>query len=922
MGIVLSLSVSARAQNIESASITELFTIANRYLAQEDYRGAIPVLREVVRRTGELTDINGITTAQNSRFELARAYYKIGSISNGMDILNTYLSNQPCREEAMAVRMVAQGYFDEENWEKVEQFSRRLLTLSGLDKEDRYNGSLLLGQALFRQDKWGEAIAPLARAAKLAENPKEASWCNILQARALVEQEDWGRLYGLVSQLYRTDAKYDITLNLTLMQAGKARYDDEDYLNALLLYRMVLPREKLLAFSDRQLTLFEEQIEKAERLQRSQSEVAGYQDQIDRLQESKEALLELPAYEDEVLFRIGQIYAEVKRYWEAFVLFDHLYEENPTGEIGEGSLLQSALVLYDLSEVDRAAELTQQYLTRYPEGTYVRELLSLLIRNRLMRQDYAEVIATQSYVDQLPAPDAITESELQSELHYMVAFGYFQSRRFREAYEQFSVVVDAYQISSYAPDALYYRGMASLMQADYAQALNDFKRYQVENPSGEHVQVALFREGVASYGLDELQEAERLFSQFISSYEVHPLLSEVYSMRGDIEAAKEYSLEDPHTLDRAVADYRKGIDTASLPTQASYAAFQAAKVYELEEKWTDIIDLMRYYIDRWEEEADVAEATFWMGRSLEAQDQVETAIQTYLEAIERFGNFASQSGVDRIIMELKELAFARLSEEERVRLSAQLAQLDATLDDEQANVLKYRLQTAQAYLNGSEIYFAQSLLEEGVNFADLTPVSLALLSDQAGGVAQDQIEPLYSHFTQYYPDSPYVWKAYKAFANDLAKEQEYTYLLRVIEEAQSLFGADEFMAWAQLLKANAQYQMGRYEEAEADYNLILGVADWRGPAFAEAMHGMGRCREAQGDLESAHSLYQRTYLLFKSYEEGLWAAKGYLAAVSVLEKMGLYDEAENTRAAMFEDTYTRDHPLVKEQRVGVEEYVP
>ena len=76
-------------------------------------------------------------------------------------------------------------------------------------------------------------------------------------------------------------------------------------------------------------------------------------------------------------------------------------------------------------------------------------------------------------------------------------------------------------------------------------------------------------------------------------------------------------------------------------------------MYELEEKWTDIIDLMRYYMDRWEEQADVAEATFWMGRSLEAQDQVELAIQTYLEAIERFGNLASQSGVDRIIMELR-----------------------------------------------------------------------------------------------------------------------------------------------------------------------------------------------------------------------------------------------------------------------------
>ena len=87
--------------------------------------------------------------------------------------------------------------------------------------------------------------------------------------------------------------------------------------------------------------------------------------------------------------------------------------------------------------MDRAAELTLQYLQRYPEGTYVRELLSLLIRNRLIRQEYAEVIATHIYVDQLPEPDAITESELQSELHYMIAFGYFQSRRFREAYDSF-----------------------------------------------------------------------------------------------------------------------------------------------------------------------------------------------------------------------------------------------------------------------------------------------------------------------------------------------------------------------------------------------------------------------------------------------------------------------------------------------------
>ena len=48
---------------------------------------------------------------------------------------------------------------------------------------------------------------------------------------AMVKSENWTSLFRLVPQLYRTEAKYDITLNLTLMQAGKSRYEDEDFLN-------------------------------------------------------------------------------------------------------------------------------------------------------------------------------------------------------------------------------------------------------------------------------------------------------------------------------------------------------------------------------------------------------------------------------------------------------------------------------------------------------------------------------------------------------------------------------------------------------------------------------------------------------------------------------------------------------------------
>ena len=69
-----------------------------------------------------------------------------------MEILNTYLKSALPRE-AMQLHVAQDA--DEENWEKVE--SQTFINLSGLDKEDRYMEALL-GQALFRQDKWAKPL--------------------------------------------------------------------------------------------------------------------------------------------------------------------------------------------------------------------------------------------------------------------------------------------------------------------------------------------------------------------------------------------------------------------------------------------------------------------------------------------------------------------------------------------------------------------------------------------------------------------------------------------------------------------------------------------------------------------------------------------------------------------------------------------
>ena len=137
--------------------------------------------------------------------------------------------------------------------------------------------------------------------------------------------------------------------------------------------------------------------------------------------------------------------------------------------------------------------------------------------------------------------------------------------------------------------------MTRMLQARYSDALDDFIEYRTKNSSGEHGAAALFRSGVCKFGLEQITEAESLFTEFINTYSDDVLISEAYSMRGDIEASKESTPEDPDPLDRAISDYRRGIDTATQPLQSSYAAFQAAKVYKLEDRWEEIIELMNYY---------------------------------------------------------------------------------------------------------------------------------------------------------------------------------------------------------------------------------------------------------------------------------------------------------------------------------------
>lgn len=908
------LTSAAFAKNYNSMSISDVVASAELAMQRGEYSEAIPALLEVISRTSNLTDAQGKQTAQACRYELARVYYQTGDIAAGMPLLDDYLTNEPRPMEKTAIRMLAQGFFDSQDWDKIVELSARLLQYEDLSREDRFNVNLLVGQAYFHKQEWTKCVEPLVYAEANTDDDRVQGVCQVMVARAYVESEQWNKLYDWILRVYRTDRKYDITLNLALMKAGKSRYDDADYLNALYLYRMVLPREKMLAFAEKRIATLSQGITTG----LSPVELKERNGEIEEIKNSMNILKELPPYEDEVMFRIGQIYADVKRYWEGYVLFDKLYRTDADSQIGEASLMQSVVVLYEVNEYDRAEERILEYLDTKPDGIYARTLLSMMMRDNLIRKNYDKVIGLRKYVEGLPLSDEdIGERLTQADLHYMLAFGYLQTLGYKDAEEQFGVILEKYSDSEQSPASLYYRGMSRMLQADYANALTDFAAYQEKYENGDSYPDALFRQGVCQFGLEQISESEQTFTQFIESYPSNSMLSEAYSLRGDIEAAKVASSDDPDTLDRAQADYRRAIDTATTALQASYPAFQAAKVYKLEYKWQGIIDLMNYYVDRWEGMADIAESVYWIGQAqIELGQLQEEAIPAYIKAIMRFGNDPQMLGVDKIVNELVKISNQYLSPEDQEGLAIQM-KLKLTSVDERQPVLRLRLQVLQAMLEGEDVTtaLAAKLLKSVDDLSITTPASLSLMCDVAVDIGDvEQMKRLSDYFLTNFEDSELLWHAYHAKTAALVAEEKDWEVLASVDEAQGLFGVEPSMGWAQLMKADILYKMGKFEEAEQAYYMILGVSQWRGSIFAEATYGMGKCRMGNDDLEGAHTFFQRTYLLFKAYDNGDWAAKGYLAAADTLVKLGRNQDAVKTLEDMLSNEYTNSNPLAEQVR--------
>lgn len=972
-------------------SASGLLSEAGRLLKLENYTAAAPFLSDYLVRMTDSDDDRVLALMQDVRFKLGKINVLLGDSEGAQAYFEEYMVNKPIYKRREVLKSLAVSYFEVKDFEnsisavtnafapppvevvddsekkvKIEDLSKD--ELGGLTKrqmrrfekeaeefKDEFFDDLsadkpeeepeytlqeevLLNMTLAESyaglNEWSLSVEPYEFVIEHAEKMDRRGFAIMKLVGSLSALEEYDRVRTLIMDLSQTEARYDIRVNMAMLNAASSLFNVTQYDSALTLYRMILPRQALAdhhmmkanalrreaGLSEMTITVATNESGRVETLlgykyaETTQNDPSAATSQyggvempqgLVELEESIGSLLTLSPYEDDVIYRTGQLYLECGRPWEALCSFDLTAQNDPEGERGIRAFCDALQVMVNrLALYDRVEQRSLSFLKKYTEGLPPRQVAYQLTAAYQKQEKFKEIKTLRPYMDAFAPSNDLMAQQYECELYYMQAIADLMLLDYKTAQDGFKLVLAKFPGSHQEDNVRYWHAMTQLFLQDYSTAYDEFEYYLDKFPKGNWVASSWFQSGICLFGQEQYDPAQERFTYVIDTHPVSTVYPDACSMRGDILGSK-------GLLDEAIRDYREAIATAKKPGQAAYAVFQLAAVFEAESRYNEIITLVNSYLDRYGEEADVAKAAYWIGKIKMEQGLVGEAVDAYLKTILEYGGDIRQDGVDLIIAELM-MTTRRLDDAERAQLRERLTIASSEADNV---TLQLRLRVMLADMDGAKVELGQTLISELQDLKKAPPPVLAVICD-ASFAKQDysRSEEILTIFLNYFEDSEYMRAAYKLRGFDLFAQERLDEAMNVVTEAQGLYGVDDDTAWAQIMKGRLEIIQGNLDAARKSFRMVLGVRAWRGEPYAQACYYLGKLEEQAGDPKKAFAWYQRTYSLYKGLAGGYWAAESYLASAGCLVAMGRDGDMRNTYRAMLYDKYVNTLPQAEQAR--------
>jgi len=669
------------------------------------------------------------------------------------------------------------------------------------------------------------------------------------------------------------------------------------------LYRMVRLKDELMPLYKKQAAALKASLAAAspwvpleERAHQDEDRQAD-QNRLDGLKQTIQFFTD-DGYDQDLMVRIAQCYDAMQRYRLSFAAYSYVYNKFPEHRQAEPCRASAFQALMALGDQDEALAAGRDYLARYPQGRFEDEVTVSLMQLYLTR---GELTAAGDLGRGALA--ALPNRRLADQITYLLGFTLLQQQSWPEAFTLFSQVKEKWPQSSCVQDADYWCGMCLLFEGRFAEAIAAFEGYlnnQAYQPARLTDEVT-YRLGVAQYGAEAFADSERTFKKFLELYPKSPLVSEAYSMLGDLRGAE-------GELAPALVFYQKAVETATDAEQDSYAVFQSARTYELQQRYADTVNLMKAYIARRGAQARLADAGLWIGKACKAQGDRRQALEIYLKTLTDFGNDPVLDGADQVQTQI--LNDLKDNQNQGDLSFAQARLIDALSRARQKNqtALALRLTALLARLDGEtgRAHYLADLHNEK-NLELFSPLPLIVLAeDFAASGNLEGVERLSEAFQTRFSGSEKLPDMLNIEASTCLAAKQYEKTVALTEEVINRLGTDPRAAFSRKLQGDAFRLSGEWVKAVEAYQKVFSIRTGLGSVAPETLYWMGVCKREQGDLEKAFAFFQRVYVLYKGHAE--WAAKAYEASADCLQKLGRNAEAVQTRKEMVADPSVQNTP--------------
>lgn len=876
---------------------------------------AIPLLRErseedpsMMIRLGAALYIKGVCHVELQQYAEAQNTFR------------EFIQRFPTNPNVIRARLLAgesQLYLS--NWTDVIALVRPVVEARGVPYAEISHAHQLLGEAYFQLEMWEQALPHLRW---LYQNGPDQRLRNAAAAQfsiALVRLQRFEDLYRIMPFIHRTDAKYDITMNLLLLEEGDRFLRDRRQDMALLLYRMVVPYSLLKHNAVTRRAALEREMASLRTMA-----AAGIQDtrrvrQIERMiQEIDETLADLenyPDYDLELRTRLGDVYYGLHRYEEAIQLYLSIYTLNPESELAERAMYSAYMSAFNMQDMYRAIEIAHQYIQAYPGGEFWDDVTMHAAGLLLSLERWFETVEMVE-IGLQGNPDHSGGDHML----YFKGYAHFQMSQLPESMAAFARLKRQHPQSTLIIHAEYWHALGHLFLQQYAEAREEFDHIVQNRPGGPLREDAFYRRGVAEYGLGDFQTAERTFLAFLNEYPDSILASEAHAMIGDILASW-------GQLDEAMEAYRRAVDTGVNMVQVDYATFQQARTLELEAKWEEIIALFEEYETRFADglpattegqptEINYTESAYWRGNAWQRLGEKQKSLEIFYDTLARHGNAVRAYGLDFILRDL-EIELSQIAPDSELGLDMR-QRLNDELDRavrENLETLALRLETLQFLTTNNETLKA-NLLERLLD-PELIPLAPPFTLEVMGRLGVEHEKPefvsaVYEHFLQEFEDSDMVLDALVGLAQNRFEEERFgeaADLLRAITDRYPTLpqAAEAYLRLGQIYRIQEEFDL-----SIEVLSLILSVQEWRGELWPRALIEIGHTHAAAGRFSEAFTFFQRVYVMYTGFPR--YAAEAYYQSARMLVEGGQISEARNTLREMLDNPVLAAQPAATQAR--------